>query len=131
MKVIIKTVEIPVYVSNDGKEFKHKETCLYHEEKMASMERIKWRDKIFKDLENFFVSCDSKGYNVITLCDKIMLINNLLFYQNAEERRTTIINVKTGRTGKAICHNNDKFNRRMGWAIAWARYKGDEIPDYI
>lgn len=129
MKVIPKTVEITVYVSDDGKEFKHKETCLYHEEKMNSMKRIKWRDKTFKDLENFVDSCDTD--DCLPLCDATSVIGNFVFYQNVEERRTTIINVKTGRTGKAICNNNDKFNRRMGYAIAWARYKGDEIPDYI
>jgi hypothetical protein len=129
MKVIIKTVEIPVYVSNDGKEFRRKEACLYHEEQMASMKRIKWRDKTFRDLENFVDSCGTG--DCVPLCDATSVIGNFVFYQNAEDRRTTIINVKTGRTGKAICNDSDKFNRGMGYAIAWARYKGDEIPDYI
>ena len=129
MKVIIKTVEIPVYVSNDGKEFKHKETCLFHEEKMNSMKRVKWRDKTVRDLEKFIDSCGTDNY--LPLCNTTLVIGNFVFYQNEEDRRTTIINVKTGRTGKAICNDSDKFNRGMGWAVAWARYRGEEVPDYI
>lgn len=129
MKAIIKTVEIPVYVSYDGKEFRHKESCLYHEEKVNSIKRKKWRDKIFKDLENFFDSFDSG--DCIPLCNAILTIGNFVFYQNAEERRTTIINIKTGHIGKAICNSKDKFDRKTGWAIAWARYRGNEVPDYI
>jgi hypothetical protein len=129
MKVITKTVEITVYVADDGEEFMHKESCLYHEERMNSIKRIKWRSKIFKDLENFVDSYDSG--DCVPLCNATLTIGNFVLYQNAEERRTTIINIKNGRIGKAICHNSDKFNRRMGWAIAWARYRGETIPDYI
>lgn len=129
MKIITKTVEITVYVADDGEEFMHKESCLYHEERMTSIKRIKWRSKIFKDLENFVDSCGTG--DCLPLCNATSVIGNFVFYQNVEDRRTTIINIKTGRIGKAICNDSDKFNRRMGWAIAWARYKGDEIPDYI
>lgn len=131
MKVITKTVEITVYVSDDGKEFRNKENCLYHEKKEKVLRRYKWKTKVMEDLEKFFDSCDSHNCDSFPLRDNIMLINNLLFYQNVKERRTTIVNIKTGRIGKAICNKNDYFSRMMGWAIAWTRYNGNEIPDYI
>lgn len=129
MKVITKTVEVTVYVSNDGKEFKRKENCFYYEERVIPLMRSEWKDKVFKDLKNFVDSCDSN--NKIPLCNTTSIIGNFVFYQNSKERITTIINVRTGRIGKAICNHGDIFNRKMGWAIAWARYKGDEIPEYI
>lgn len=41
---------------------------------------------------------------------------------------TVLINYKTGEITKAKCHENDKFDSSIGVAIAWARYKGYEIP---
>jgi hypothetical protein len=45
--------------------------------------------------------------------------------------RTIIINLRTGRCGKAIQSNPNFFESEVGWAVAWARYRGEEVPDYI
>ena len=57
--------------------------------------------------------------------------NNIAIRQVQSEGRTFIINLKTGKCGKAYCNNSDEFDSKCGWAVAWARYRGEEIPDYI
>ena len=39
-----------------------------------------------------------------------------------------LVNHRTGKVTKAKCHENDLFDESVGLAIAWARYKGYEIP---
>lgn len=41
---------------------------------------------------------------------------------------TVLVNHRTGKVTKAKCHENDLFDESVGLAIAWARYKGYEIP---
>lgn len=41
---------------------------------------------------------------------------------------TVLVNHRTGKVTKAKCHENDIFDESVGLAIAWARYKGYEIP---
>lgn len=54
--------------------------------------------------------------------------NYIQFYAVADERYSIVINHRTGKMSKAKCHEDDIFNEVVGLAIAWARYKGYEIP---
>lgn len=58
------------------------------------------------------------------------LKNSLLLYTYDDGRGYTIVyNIKTGKTGVSKCNlSKDKFDIRTGLAIAWARYRGEEIP---
>lgn len=49
------------------------------------------------------------------------------YYEN-DSKYTILVNHHTGKVTKAKCHENDTFNESIGVAIAWARYKGYEIP---
>ena len=46
----------------------------------------------------------------------------------ADEKYSFLINHRTGKVTKAKCHEDDIFDEEVGLAIAWARYKGYEIP---
>lgn len=49
-----------------------------------------------------------------------------------DDGRTVIAVSRHGnRIGKAICHEDDTFDRRVGTAIAYARATGQEIPEVI
>ena len=48
----------------------------------------------------------------------------ILYYKNT----TLLIDIKSGRTWKAICHKDDKFNCSIGIGVAFAKYQGEEIP---
>lgn len=52
-------------------------------------------------------------------------------YKFPEIGLTTLVNFRTGRVTKAKCHKDDEFDFRIGLAIAWARYRGYEIPKEI
>lgn len=49
-------------------------------------------------------------------------------YNFPEIGLTTIVNFRTGKVTKAKCHKDDEFDAEIGIAIAWARYRGYEIP---
>lgn len=49
-------------------------------------------------------------------------------YSMDSEKYTVIVNHHTGVVAKAMCHPNDAFNKSIGIAVAWARYRGYEIP---
>ena len=48
----------------------------------------------------------------------------ILYYKNT----TLLIDKKSGRTWKAICHKDDMFNCAVGIGVAFAKYQGEEIP---
>lgn len=48
----------------------------------------------------------------------------ILYYKNT----TLLIDKKSGRTWKAICHKDDTFNCAVGIGVAFAKYQGEEIP---
>lgn len=48
-----------------------------------------------------------------------------------DDQRTTIICGITGKTGRAVRHDNDEFVWEKGVAIAYARYKGIKIPHEV
>lgn len=41
---------------------------------------------------------------------------------------TIIMSLATGKRGAAKCHKDDKYDLRVGLAIAWARFKGETVP---
>lgn len=51
-------------------------------------------------------------------------------YFIADSNTTCIINVKTGKVAVAKCHPKDKcrWSSKVGFAVAWAKYLGKEIP---
>ena len=136
MKKIGKYVEM--FVAEDGKEFLNIADCIYYENYvMRAEQRKKWIKKHYKDFllnrDKWIDDCDEfkefgggrQKYNIYdtTICDDILM--------RQRDGRTLIINLRTGRCGKAIQSNSKFFESETGWAIAWARYRGDEIPDYI
>jgi hypothetical protein len=55
---------------------------------------------------------------------------------NDEKRRITVVSFidelcQIHGTGIALCSSSDKFNPDVGIAVAYAKYTGEKIPDYI
>lgn len=46
-----------------------------------------------------------------------------------EGNKIIVLDTKTGKTGMARCHKDDKFDFKTGLAIAYARLKGWKIPE--
>lgn len=119
-----------IYVADDGEKFLDEISCKFYElNEMLINRREDWIDKHYNDLVSNAWSWDSDSY--IPQSDVIGVINNIAIRQVQSEGRTSIINLKTGKCGKAYCNNSDEFDSKCGWAVAWARYRGEEIPDYI
>lgn len=80
--------------------------------------------------KNFIEWAKRKEKECLNACE-----HSSALYWTTYKRRVTIVNMTTGKCGKSYCNKNDKFNRTIGLAIAWARYLGEEIPpmeeDYI
>ena len=138
MKKIGKWVHI--YVAEDGKEFLNMTDCIFYESHtMIANLRKEWIEKHYKDFlfnrDKWIDNCKDFTelgcrreteyviYHDTTICDDILM--------RQRNGRTIIINLRTGRCGKAIQSNPKFFESETGWAIAWARYRGDEVPDYI
>lgn len=49
-------------------------------------------------------------------------------YDFPEIGLTTLVNFRTGKVVKAKCHKDDEFDVGIGIAVAWAKYRGYEIP---
>ena len=132
MKIITTTA----YVANDGEMFFDRFECFQHEKEIANnLRRENWIESYYTDLVETAKFIDSDAF--VPLCNNEFagggfgVVGTIALYQSPMERRTTIINLKTGHCGKAICNSNDNFDSKCGWAVAWARYRGEEIPDYI
>lgn len=136
MKKVSKTVN--VFIAKDGKEFLNMTDCIYYEHHdMIANQRENWIEKYYKDFlfnrDTWIDSCDEfkefgGGRQEYNIYDTV-ICNDILMRQR--DGRTIIINLRTGRCGKAIQSNPKFFDSETGWAIAWARYRGDEVPDYI
>lgn len=138
MKKIEKRVEI--YVAKDGKEFLNMNDCILYEDYVLPInQRKEWVERYYSDFCNnrdkWINDCEDyheygKRYpNKSYLIHDTTICNDIFMRQR--DGRTIIINLRTGRCGKAIQSNPNFFESETGWAIAWARYRGDEIPDYI
>ena len=58
-------------------------------------------------------------------------IENDRFILNVNDNgTTTIFNKGKGYVGFSKCHKNDAYNYWLGIAIAWARYKHEDLPDF-
>lgn len=127
-----------VYTAEDGKIFLNKNECEQYEKgEMVRRRKIDWVRKYYHDFDynrdKWIDNCTEfkqYGGNHIrenrfdtVICDDI--------FMRQRDGRTLIINLRTGRCGKAIQSNSKFFESETGWAIAWARYRGDEVPDYI
>lgn len=71
----------------------------------------KWFTKCIYD----FQSCD-------TTIDRLI---------NRFEKTCIIVNKRTGRSAIARCCDCDEFSSKIGLAIAYARYRGQEIPKIV
>jgi hypothetical protein len=127
-----------VYTAADGKIFLDKNECEQYEKgDMVRRKKIDWVRKYYADFllnrEIWVDGCtefkefggERQKYNIYDtiICDDILM--------RQRGGRTIIINLRTGRCGKAIQSNPKFFDSETGWAVAWARYRGDEVPDYI
>lgn len=74
-----------------------------------------------------FKNCKTYWEAVDSLCDNFASVdaasgNNTLKVLTDEKTYLMIVNTKNGRTSTARCNKQDKFDYRIGLAIAWARY---------
>ena len=136
MRKIEKRVEI--YVAKDGKKFLNMTDCIFYEDYVMPInQRKEWVERYFSDFCNnrdkWIDNCTEfkqfGGNHIRENKFDTVICNDILMRQR--DGRTVIINLRTGRCGKAIQTNPNFFYSEVGWAIAWARYRGDEVPDYI
>ncbi len=121
---------IMVYTAEDGKKFLNMTDCIFYEShEMIFNQRKQWISNQFADFEFFRNSLMNRTGQSFSDSLNRKSIGNFYFYIDGD--RTTITNIKTGRSGKAICTHGKDFDFTTGWAIAWARYKGEKIPNYI
>jgi hypothetical protein len=136
MKYGVKTIW--VYTAADGKDFLEKHECEQYEKgEMVRRKKIDWVRKYYYDFDRnrdkWIDNCtEFKQFGGNHIRDNqfdTVICGDIFMRQR--DGRTTIINLRTGRCGKAIQSNPKFFDSETGWAIAWARYRGDEVPDYI
>lgn len=133
----MKSMVTTIYISKDGAKFFDRFSCLQHERIKDSIRRENWIDRHYSDLAetlkalaiNERIHFSLSNLNIGD--EESDIIKNIAIYQCRETRRTTIVNLRNGRCGKAICNTHDDFDSKCGWAVAWARYHGEEIPNYI
>jgi hypothetical protein len=116
-----------IYVAFDGKMFITEKECKEYENE-HKWER--WVDLYYKRFLNQMKVWESKKIdNISNEVDDILLYNNTIaIYTNSKEGVITITNLKTGRIGKSLCTNNKYFSHKVGYAVAFARYLGEEVP---
>ena len=77
-------------------------------------------------------NCKTYWEAVDSLCDNFASVdaasgNNTLKVLTDEKTYLMIVNTKNGRTSTARCNKQDKFDYRIGLAIAWARYNNISV----
>ena len=128
MKKLVKRVEI--YIAEDGRKFLNMTDCLFYESHdMIKERKKKWVDRQYNDFYNNRTAW-AKG-RIIHEVERFTIVGNFSIYCDMIDGHVVITNLRTGRSGKAVCSNPRFFNHKIGTAIAWARYKGEEIPEYI
>ena len=50
------------------------------------------------------------------------------YHWHSYGNKTIILDMETGKTGTALCKEDDEFSFIIGVGVAWARLKGEEIP---
>ena len=81
---------------------------------ITQKEFIHWVNDMLKSYEN--KSAEFRNVRKLTL------------EEFRENKRTIIMNVKTGKTAVAKCHKDDHFSLSVGLAVAWAKYLNKPIP---
>ena len=119
-----------IYVAFDGKMFITEKECKEYENE-HKWER--WVDLYYKRFLNQMRIWESKETKNIgeDIGDILLYNNTIVLYSNRKEGITTITNLKTGRVGKSLCTNDKYFSRKVGYAVAFARYVGEEVPRCI
>ena len=56
---------------------------------------------------------------------------NLISAVSSVTRTVAIVDLKNRKTSFSKCHKCDTFNMYVGYGVAWAKYKGEEIPKQI
>ena len=119
-----------IYIAHDGTKFFTAVECRDYENSIAEKaERARWIEERYFDFLNNRTAW-AKG-KIIHEANEFTIIGNFSIYCNKDDGHVVITNLKTGRSGKAVCSNPKYFNSKTGVAVAWARYLGMEIPDYI
>lgn len=126
MTTIVRTI----YVAFDGKMFITEKECKEYENE-HKWER--WVDLYYKRFLNQMKVWGSKKIDSIgkEITDIFVYNNTIVLYTNPKEGVITITNLKTGRIGKSLCTNPKYFSRKVGYAVAFARYVGEEVPKCI
>lgn len=127
----MRTIKAEIYMAHDGTKFFTSVECHNYEAKRLeeAKKRARWIRTRFCDfIYNRNIGAKDKMIHEI---DEFTIIGNFSIYCSKENGRVVITNLKTGRSGKAVCSNPKYFDDKTGVAVAWARYLGMEIPDYI
>ena len=126
----MKVVETCIYIAHDGTKFFTAVECRdYEKSKVEKAKRARWIELRYCDFLNNRTAW-AKG-KIIHEANEFTIVGNFSIYCNISDGHTVITNLKTGRSGKSVCSNRKFFDNKIGTAIAWARYLGMEIPDYI
>lgn len=77
-------------------------------------------------------NCKTYWEAVDSICDNFAAVdaasgNNTLKVLTDEKTYLMIVNTKNGRTSMARCNRQDKFDYRIGLAVAWARYNNISV----
>lgn len=100
------------------------------------MKKIVTKAELGKIMENAY---NDYCANIIDKNKECLILGNLsrvyhsphpLFVRTISSKRIIITNIKTGKSAMSKCNANvDTFSIRIGTAIAWLRYCGQEIPE--
>lgn len=116
-----------IYVAFDGKMFITEKECKEYENE-HKWER--WVNLYYKRFLNQMKVWESEKIDSIREKTGTILLHNntVVIYINPIEGVITITNLKTGKIGKSLCTNHKYFSRKVGYAVAFARYLGEEVP---
>lgn len=126
----MREIKTCIYMANDGTKFFTAVECRDYENSLAEKaKRESWiKDRYFDFRNNRTIWTLKKR---IYEAGNFTIVGNFSIYCNKDDGHVVITNLKTGRSGKAVCSNPKYFDDQTGIAIAWARYLSMEIPNYI
>ena len=83
-----------------------------------------------KNCKTFDEWCYSMWMDYIKATIKTVNLHQNVFINSDKSTTVFIMNSKTGKIASAKCKETDKYNLKVGIAIAWARYKRIPIPNF-
>ena len=92
-----------------------------------------WTERQIKD----FIRSNGWGEELETVLDSRMTglkTSSIVVSFNYKKRTVRIVGISqknTGRVGESKCRKEEKYDKRKGFALAWARYKGEAIPQAV